>query len=405
MQTYKYRNAAMLIIAIIVIVGCSPSQAVDSPERSWSRQAKIVAADGVFNDLFGISVAIDGDYAIVGANGDDDNGSSSGSAYIFHRGADGWTQQAKLRASDGGEFDGFGYAVAIDGNYAVVGARGGPDDFGAAYIFHRTGTTWTEQGILSASDGDAGDDFGTSVAIQGDYVVVGANEDDDGGQGSGSAYIFHRTGTTWTQQAKLTASDEDPFDNFGDSVVIDGNYVVVGASRKGAGAVYVFHRSGITWSEQEKLRAADGTSNDEFGTSVAIRGNYAVIGARGDGDNGDDSGSAYIFHRSGATWTQQAKLLASDGAADDQFGVSVSVDGDLAMIGAWKDDDNGNESGSAYLFRRNGGTWTQEEKFSASDGDAGDWFGRDVAVDGDDVIVGADRHADRGSAYIYSYSF
>jgi len=270
-----------------------------------------------------------------------------------------WWEQDKLLASDGAAYDYFGVSVSIDGDYAIVGADRDDDNgrgFGSAYIFKRDGTSWTQQAKLLASDGAAYDFFGLSVSIDGDYAIVGAWGDDDNGDMSGSAYIFTRSGTAWTEEAKLLASDGAADDSFGVSVSISGDYAVIGAPLNvgWSGSAYIFTRSGTAWTEQAKLLASDGAADDHFGGSVSIDGDYAIIGARYDDDNGVDSGSAYIFTRSGTAWTEQAKLLPSDGAANDMFGSlrSVSIDGDYAIIGAPYDDDNGVDSGSAYVFKR-----------------------------------------------------
>ena len=195
------------------------------------------------------------------------------------------------------------------------------------------------------------DNFGQSVAISGDYVVVGALWDDLDGTRSGSAYIFHRSDGSWFEQAKIVASDANDEDWFGHSVSISGDYAVIGAygnddDGSNSGAAYIFHRSGTNWTEQAKIIASDGEEFDNFGYTTSISGNYAAIGAAGYGDNG----AAYIFHRSGTEWTEDTKLLASDGETDDWFGRSVSISGYYALIGAWQDDDNGPGSGSAYLY-------------------------------------------------------
>jgi hypothetical protein len=251
---------------------------------------------------------------------------------------------------------------------------------------------------LTADDGAPGDQFGFSVAIDGDYAIVGADADDFG---TGSAYIFFWNGVGWEQQQKLTASDGAPGDQFGYSVAIAGEYAIVGASapwKSGTGSAYIFKREGTSWTEQQKLTASDGASGDGFGYSVAIAGEYAFAGAAGD-DSG--TGSAYIFKRDGTSWTQQQKLTASDGVAADAFGFSVSIDGDYAFAGAAGDDSG---TGSAYLFKRDGTSWTQQAKLTASDGAADDHFGFSVAVAGDYAIVGAewddDKGADSGSAYV-----
>jgi len=378
----------------------------------WLEQDKLLASDGAATDCFGVSVSIDGDYAIVGAPWDDDNGVYSGSAYVFKRDGTAWTEQVKLLPSDGAADDWFGMSVSIDGDYVIVGAvwdDDNGDDSGSAYVFKRDGTAWTEQVKLLPSDGAADDMFGLSVSISGEYAIIGAYHDDDNGVDSGSAYIFTRSGTTWTEQAKLLASDGAADDWFGNFVSIDGDYAIVGApwdddNGVDSGSAYVFKRDGTAWTEQAKLLPSDGAADDWFG-SVSIDGDYVIVGAVWDDDNGVYSGSAYIFKRSDTVWTQQAKLLASDGAEEDIFGMSVSIDGEYAIVGAPNDDDNGDGSGSAYVFKRSGTTWTEQAKLLPSDGAADDLFGFSVSISGDYAIVGAylddDNGEDSGSAYVF----
>ncbi|MCH7495657.1 MAG: T9SS type A sorting domain-containing protein [Candidatus Marinimicrobia bacterium] len=388
--------------------------AIFQPANAQISEFKITASDGAAVDLFGHSVSISGDYAVVGASGDDDNGTDAGSAYIFKRTGTSWVEEAKLLASDGAAGDWFGHSVSISGDYAVVGARRDDDngtESGSAYVFKRTGTSWVQEAKLLPSDGAAGDRFGVSVSISGDYVVVGAWLDDDNGTDSGSAYVFKRTGTSWAQEAKLLALDGAAFDNFGSSISIYGDHVVVGTVGDNdngirSGSAYVFKRTSTSWAEEAKLLASDGAAEDWFGWIVSISGNYAVVGARLDGDNGIRSGSAYVFKRTSTSWAEEAKLLASDGAADDQFGVSVSISGDYAVVGAFFHDDNGDSSGSAYLFRRTGTSWVEEVKLLASDGAAGDNFGSSVSISGDYTVVAArfddDNFISSGSAYVYN---
>ncbi|MDP6053292.1 MAG: FG-GAP repeat protein, partial [Candidatus Latescibacteria bacterium] len=340
---------SMVVIAIVAGLGWSAVAAAQV-------EFKLTASDAAAADLFGQSVSIDGDYAIVGANGNDDGGTSSGSAYIFKRSGTTWSQQAKLTASDAAQNDDFGTSVSISGDYAIVGAHANDDGgsySGSAYIFVRSGTNWTEQAKLTASDAAASDYFGYSVSIDGDYAIVGAHANDDGGSDSGSAYIFVRSGTNWTQQTKLTALDGGVGDAFGYSVSIAGDYAIVGAYLDEdpgflTGSAYIFTRSGESWSEQSKLTASDGSVR--FGYSVSIAGDHAIVGAYRDDDAGSYSGSAYIFVRSGTTWTEQDKLTASDAAQGDLFGTSVSIAGDHAIVGAVSNDDDGEASGSAYVY-------------------------------------------------------
>ncbi len=214
----------------------------------------------------------------------------------------------------------------------------------------------------------------------------------------------HASGTTWTEQDKLLPDDSTAYDYFGDSVSISGDYAIVGSGNKDGnkGAAYVFIRSDTDWTQQEKLTASDGVGGDYFGYSVSIKGDSAIVGARGVGGT---TGAAYVFVRSGTDWAQQDKLVASDGAGIDWFGCSVSIDGDHAIVGAYQDDDNGSNSGSAYVFARSGTDWTQQEKYAADDGAANDELGYSVAISGDYAIVGAHRDDDQGiesgSAYIF----
>jgi hypothetical protein len=255
---------------------------------------------------------------------------------------------------------------------------------------------------LIASDASSYDGFGHSVGISGDTAVIGSSGNDDNGDGSGSAYVFVRNGTTWNEQQKLTASDGAEGDKFGYPVAISGDTVVIGAAGDddngdASGSAYVFVRNGTTWSQQQKLIASDGAAIDCFGYSVAVSGDTAVIGAANDDDNGNTSGSAYVFVRSGTTWNQQQKLTASDGAEADMFGCSVAVSGDTAVIGAERDDVNGYLSGSAYVFVRSGTTWSQQQKLTDSEYYAR--FGCSVAISGDTAVVGA--YYDQGKYYLF----
>ncbi|WP_019987054.1 FG-GAP repeat protein [Rudanella lutea] len=315
------------------------------------------ASDGASGDYFGWSVAISGDYAIAGAYGDDiGNNTSQGSAYVFVRSGTVWTQQAKLTASDGAALDYFGCSVAIWGDYAIVGAYGDDvgsnADQGSVYVFARSVGIWSQQAKIVASDGGSSDYFGESVSLSGQSALVGAYGDDVGTNADqGSAYVFLRSGTTWAQQTKLLANDGAANDHFGGSVSIQGDLALVGAddddvgSNAGQGSAYGYLRVGTSWSQKTKLVANDGLANDHFGASVAVYGENAIVGATGD-DIGSNinQGAAYVFGWSGTTWLQQAKLVADDGLSNDSFGRSVSISGDYVIVGASGDDVNGNTS-------------------------------------------------------------
>jgi hypothetical protein len=395
-----------IILSILLILLINISLFAD-----WTELQKILASDGYTDDFFGRSVALDGDYAVIGADVDDDNGSASGSVYIFHRTDNVWTEQAKITASDGEQGDLFGKSVSIDGNYIIVGANWSDDNgeqSGSAYIFHRNVNTWSEVTKLTASNAGTMDQFGYSVSISGNYAVIGAYKNEVDGIKTGSAYVFKRTGHNWTEQIRLNASDGEEGDLFGFSVSLDGKYIVVGAydaDDAGYNPSYIFRRFGNVWYEQAILSPNDATSGDCFGKSVSISGNYALIGAYGDDDNGSSSGSAYIFNRTGTNWTQQAKITPSDGSNGDNFGLKVSISGNYALISAYHDDDYGSNSGSAYIFNRDGSIWSEQQKLTASDGGGQDLFGSSVCIDGDYGIIGAmfddDNGEDSGSAYIF----
>ncbi len=397
---------------------------------TWTQQAQLTATDGAANDLFGFSVALGGgagDTALVGAHSDDVGANfDQGSAYVFTRSGTTWTQQAQLTATDGAASDNLGVSVALSGDTALVGAYaddvGANVDQGSAYIFTRSGTTWTQQAQLTATGGAAGDSFGVSVALSGDTALVAAYFDDVGVNfAQGSAYIFTRSGTTWTQQAQLTATDGAASDNLGVSVALSGDTALLGANFDNVGAntdqgsAWVFSRIGTKWIGPDlQLLASNGAANDNFGISVALSGDTALVGAYVDdvGANANQ-GSAYVFTRSGSTWIQQAQLTATDGAAGDLFGISVALSGDTALVGANSDDVGANTNqGSAYVFTRSGSTWTQQAQLTATNGAAGDFFGFSVALGGgagDTALVGAyaddvGANIDQGSAYIFTRS-
>jgi FG-GAP repeat len=377
------------------------------------QQAKLVASDGEAFDRFGISVALSGNTAVIGADRDDDKGTDAGAAYVFVRSGTSWTQQAKLTAADGAANDNFGFAVALSGDTALVGSIFNSEvasGAGAAYIFVRSGTSWTQQAKLTAADAHSADHLGLTVALSGDTALVATTDTDDNGDRSGSAYVFVRSGTSWTQQAKLLPADGAERDQFGISATISGDTAIVGAYgdddlANSSGSAFVFVRSGTSWSQQAKLLPDDGQEGDQFGVSVAVAGDTALVGANLDDDNGTDSGSAYVFVRSGTSWSQQAKLLAADGQEGDNFGFSVALLGDTALLGAPDDSDLGAESGSAYVFVRSGTAWTQQAKVHANDGTTADFFGASVTLSENTALVGAEGRDDLGSssgaAYVY----
>ncbi len=399
-------------------------------------------------DLFGHGVALSGDTLVVaaqkessaatGVNGDqsDNSAGESGAVYVFRRGSGGvWSQEAYLKASNTDAADWFGWSVAVYGDTLVVGAyredsnateidgdqgNSDPGYYGAAYVFIRdTGGNWSQQAYLKASNAEAMDQFGYSVAIWEDTIVVGAryesgdgsSQDNNDDSSSGAAYVFARENGSWSQQAYLKASNTDNADLFGTSVAVCEDTIVVGAiwedgdgssetnnDVSSSGAAYIFTRESGLWSQEAYLKAAEPGADDRFGWSAAIYGDTVVVGAlredsNASGVNGNESnnsatesGAAYVFTRDNGQWSQEAYLKASDAASYNYFGVSVAAHDNRIVVGASGKD---NDTGKAYSFARDNGTWRQEDCFEATNKDSGDLFGFSVALSEGWIAVGA----------------
>lgn len=381
---------------------------------------KVIASDPEADDNFGTAVAMSGNYVIVGAPLED-NGildiNASGAAYIYINDGNGsYSFVTKLNAGNAAAGDLFGTSVAIDGNYVVIGAPGRASSAGAAYVFKNDGAgNFNEETELNANNAAAGDNFGHAVGISGDYVVAGAGPK---GGAKGSVYVFENVAGVFNQTQELTASDPNINDYFGAALAIDGNVIVVGALLEDpadvfdAGSAYVFENNGGTFSQIAKLNASDGETQDFFGYSVAINGDFVVVGAYGEDPAGvADAGSAYVFEYNGGSYTQVAKLNASDAQAGDRFGNAVGISADHIIVGAELEDPfsftlNG-AGGSAYIFENNAG-FSQIAKLNAPDGKAGDYFGASVGISGFNAVVGAkiDDHSGAffaGSAYLFRF--
>ena len=398
-----------------------------------AQQAYIKASNTDADDWFGKSVAISGDTMIIGApyedssasgvNGNqyDNSAGESGAAYVFTRSGGVWTQQAYLKASNTDSGDAFGQSVAVSGDTIVVGAPGqGRDDIipattreGAAYVFVRSGNTWTQQAYLKASFPQAGVDFGNSVAVSGDTLVIGAYNDRSNATGvngnasnqsveqAGAAYVFARSGSVWTKQAYLKASNTGAGDYFGRSVAVSGDTVVVGADGEdsnatgvnngdqvnndaaNSGAAYVFTRAGTNWSQQAYLKASAQYNSASFGQAVAVYGATVCVASQHAGSS--------IFFRTGTSWIQQSVLIE---------GNSIAISGDTIAVGFINDSDgstgvnqpySGYEpySGAARVFTRSGATWTEQAYLKASNTGQNDELSCSVAISGDTVVVGA----------------
>ncbi|MGE0884374.1 MAG: putative Ig domain-containing protein [Blastocatellales bacterium] len=385
-------------------------------DSQHAAQPKLLANDGAAGDLFG-SVAMSGDTVAVGASRDDiGTKADQGSVYVFVRTGGGWTFQQQITANDGAANDHFGHDVSLSGNTLAVGADnakiGANAAQGAAYVFVRNGTIWTLQQKLyeAGIDGLPSDYFGNALALEGDTLAVGAS-----GQNyqRGAAYVFTRTGTIWTQQPpKLLAPDGASSDLFGVAVALSGDTVVVGApfakigTQTLQGAAYVFTRNNSIWAFQRKLTASDGATANYFGQAVALYGNTAAIGAPGNVGTNTNQGAVYVFTRSGTApnviWTQEPRLTADDGSLGDLLGSAVALSGDTLVAGAYGR--NGIQ-GAAYVFTRLG-SWRQQQRLTASDGQVLDRFGNAVALSGNTIVIGAPyddngTNIDQGSFYTF----
>ncbi len=402
----RIRQVAYFFILFVILL---PGAGVAG---DYDQDGKLFLEASIRAAFLGDAVAIDGGTAVVVAPGDNDEG---GAVHIFERSDSGWQHKAKLTVSDSIRGEPL-RSVAISGDTIVVGKATDINDngvdAGAAYIFVKPQTGWedmTETAKLLAADGAAKHTFGTSVAIAGTTLVVGASGHENGNVHSGAVYVFEGSGANWTQLAKLTASDGVNGDLLGFSLDLDNDTVVAGAYGKEQkkGAVYVFKKPDSGWvdaTEDFLLEASDRAAGDQFGFDVAIDAGHIVIGADGEDTNGIDSGAVYLF--SGADWSRQEKIIADDGIADQGFGYAVDVSGNVMVTGALLDDDNGPRSGSVYVYGLSAGVAEYREKLVASDGGAEDRLGSSVAMTDHYILAGAynstiDGKTGSGSAYVF----
>ncbi len=364
----------------------------------WTQQAKLVADDGSW---FGDAVALDGSTAVVGGR---QSGADAGPAFVFEHTDGRWRRAATLVADDEDDEDYQGVSVAVTGSTALVGVpeeesvNGNGPGVGTAHVFERTEGGWRERAELDAADSVGAAGFGGTVALDESTAVVGVVGDGDPDtEVTKSVCVFERVDGRWRRTDGLAASDGTFNDAFGSTAAVDGSTVVVGAPRASdpngyrSGAVYAFERAGGEWSQRARLVPEDGDEQDGFGAAVAMSDSRVVVGAPGDEDpNGELAGSAYVFERTGGQWTREAKLVPEDGDARDGFGTAVAVDGDRVLVGASDDEDpNGAFAGSSYVFERGEEGWTQRDKLVAADGHCEAVFGDAVALDDSTALVGA----------------
>ncbi|MBO9663122.1 hypothetical protein [Dokdonella sp.] len=381
--------------------------------EAWAEQ-KVSAADGSPGDNFGCSLAISGDTAVIGAYVATVDHPAQGAVYVYTRADGAWTPTQKLVAADGAELDQFGEAIALDGDTLLISANGahvgGGRFAGAVYVFTRGGDgVWSETQKLTAGDAAEYDNFGWSVALSGTTALIGAPYADVAGRSDqGAAYVFSLAGGNWSEVAKLAATDGAADEHFGRAVAIEGQAALIGAAdatvdgNAAQGATYAFDESGGVWHESQKLAGSGGAAFDGYGQAVAISGDAALIGA-------PLKEVAYVLVRADGLW-QERQLLAGSDAPDNTryFGYALDLEGAQAIVGAFDVDVDGRQyQGAAYVFDLDGGAWAETRRLVASDGAAHENFGLAVGISSGVALAGAyhagvGAHAEQGAAYFYA---
>jgi hypothetical protein len=369
---------------------------------------------------YGSAVAISGDRIVVGAiDGHPPGKANNGVAYVYHRGPAGWDFEQELFASDGAEFDSFGVAVAIDGDTILVGADGVDSvqsgAMGRVYAFQLVGAQWVQVQSFTATDAASGAFFGASVALQGDVAIIGRYWDNAGALHAGSAYVFRRSGGTWSQAQKLLHTHPGVEDDFGWSVALDGGRAVVGASERFSGSegdpqhgrVFVYTEQAGSFAQTAVLTPAAPQLHDQFGISVDIDGDEIAVGAWQDffSTVGSGNGAAFVFDWNGSAWMQSQKLVAADGALQDEFGSAVAIQGDRLLVGAASRSSSFPLWGGVYAFQRTGGSFVQTALFLPQAGPSLEWMGNALAMDGNYAVGGAFIESSpvtqSGAAYVF----
>jgi hypothetical protein len=387
-------------VSFVLLIAAAGAAHADDGWIEWMAHP----SDGDSGTFYGTAAALTPTLAVIGAFGAD---SHHGAAYVLRKSGTSWLETQKLVASDGLAGDELGYdaamtptLIAVTAWNATIGTNVGQ---GAVYLYENEAGTWTEVQKLLADDGSFFDNFGQSVAIDGTTILVGANGATIGDQGAqGAAYVFVNAGSGWVQQQKVFADDGDTVDNFGSSTAIRGTTLFVGAlqamvdGHPNQGAVYLFAEDGGVWTQTQKLSASDGGASDAFGASMSFDGTRLVVGATGT----DGHGAAYVFENDGSGWVETGKLVGEDTVSGDNFGDAVSLSGDEVLVAADVATVDGLTSrGAAYLFRNIGGNWTQTHKFVASDGSTDNFYGAAAAYNGETAILTSAQH---NTAYFYT---
>ena len=406
MLTFLQCSKPLSLSLILFLTPFTNSSVLSAQEADEG--TKVMATTANYQDNFGKSVAIDGNYSVIGAWTDDERGPEAGAAYIYFRAdekTDHWIMREKLIASDGEAFNNFGGKVAIEGDYAFVTAQGNDDFAGAVYIFSRNAgaeDAWGEVQKIVAPDKSYGDYFGTSIAVDNGRMVIGAYGEDDKGRSAGAVYTYQMKEGQWIFETKIHDTEGAPNDRFGTSVALSENTLVVGANRDNkAGSIIIFEKKETGWNQTLKLFSSDGKAKDRFGSSLAISEDYLAVGA--DGADGF-MGAVYLFDRNLGgenNWGEMKKIQPLDADTDDRFGKTIAMSGAYLLVGS-----EGHEMGmgATYLFRKDKegeNNWGLANKMNAMDGSPRDLFGSSVAMSGEDIFIGAYQSDRKGGAYIF----
>ncbi len=405
-----------LMVGLVLLAAAVSAQA---PQCTIEATQRLVASDGAAGDAFGGmpsthavgSVYLCDDVIVVGAPYHDDGGTDAGSAYVYRFDGTAWQPEAELRAADAAEGAHFGAAVCVDGDVLIVGAPGddaAATDAGAAYIFRRGNDGWSQEAKLIVATGGASAEFGYAVAVHTEIVVIGAPRTLSAAGVPGSAYVFRFAGQQWNQETQFASETPVAGDRFGVTVAVDGEFVAVGApgANMGQGEAYLYHESSGTWTRTARLSPDDlGLMTERFGNAVALSSDAAVIGACGVPEWGIEAACVYRYVE--GAWSHEATLTLGPAAPEARFGRSVAVDADAIVVGADLSSDGGTYDGAAYLFRRISGEWSNEARLCPTDMAAGSLFGHAVGLSGAWAVVTAPRDdvvgADSGAACVYHW--
>lgn len=367
---------------------------------------------GVF---FGRFVELNKDHAFISAYQDFENGSSSGALYIYNRNGRNYQQIKKLFPDDGDVEEFFGYSLSSYDKWLVTGAHH-DSDFGAssggAYVLLQSeNNDWNFYQKLLPFDASEADEFGKAVDIYQDFIVSCSYLDDDNGTNSGSVYIYKWNGLSWEHYDKINASDPEDYSQFGLALDLFKDQLIVGAPFKNScgtncGAAYIFEKINEKWTETAILTPDNLNDKDEFGITVKIKNDYAFVSSIKDDDLGENSGSVYIYKKENKNWKYLQKLTAFDGEAGDAFGIAIDLNDSIAAIGSYFDDDNGENSGSVYIYKNIDDEWQFIKKIIPDDGNEGDAFGSSISLNDNKILIGAYSDDDNGffsgAAYIFS---